>query len=366
MQQEDQYEVLFCDLCGTSVPVGDLDRGAAIRHHGKTIGACCLSVLRQGESPLAALGEPAAAAPARSGTGDRHALTVGIAVLAALAAATIFLDQKISRVATTQDEQHGRVSTAMHSDSEVLLKLDMAMDGTARKADVEALTERISTLDGAVQLHQEQMRQQVDQLRQGLTAVQQDTRQLGTQGIDYRPLFEDLRQQMQRQGAMIADLRTNAASSPAPAAPQAAPPAEPPAPETPAAPGLPDALTAQIKKLGDADAAVRFEAVDALLTSKNLAVLPHLLPMTRDSDAFVRRLTIEGLRDFKHVDSVDALLLALGDNDVDVRETAWSSLKKLTGQKIAFDAASPSKETRQRGQQRWQEWWDKNKATFGS
>jgi hypothetical protein len=364
--QQDQYEVLFCDLCGTSVPVADLDRGAAIRHHSKTIGACCLVVLRQGDSPLASLGEsPAAAAPARAGTGDRHALTIGIAVLAALAAATIFLDQKISRVATTQDEQHGRVSTAMQSDSEVLLKLDMAMDGTARKADVEALTERVSTLDGAVQLHQEQMRQQVDQLRQGLAAVQQDTRQLNSQGIDYRPLFEDLRQQLQRQGAMIAELRTNQGSPAAPA-PQSAPPAEPAKPDAPAAPGVPEALLAQIKKLGDADAAVRFEAVDALLTSKNLAVLPSLLPMARDSDAFVRRLTIEGLRDFKHVDSVDALLVALGDNDPDVRETAWSSLKKLTGQKIAFDAASPSKETRQRGQQRWQEWWDKNKATFGS
>ena len=39
---------------------------------------------------------------------------------------------------------------------------------------------------------------------------------------------------------------------------------------------------------------------------------------------------------------------------------------KLTGQKIPFDASAPNKETRLRGQQRWQEWWEKNRATFGS
>ena len=361
--QQDQFEVLFCDLCGTSVPIADLDRGAAIRHHAKTIGACCLAVLRQGESPLASIGEaPAASILARTGTGDRHSLTVGVAMLAAMAAATIFLDQKISRVAVVQDEQHARVSTAMQGDSEVLQGLGKAMDSAAHRADVEALIERFATLDGVVRLHQEQMRQQVEQLRQGLGTVQQETRQFGAQAIDYRPLFEDLRQQLQRQATLMADLRSTSAPVTALAVPQ---PDVPP-PDAPVTAGLPEALAAQVRKLGDADAAVRFAAVDALLTSKNLAVLPNLLPMARDSDAFVRRLTIEGLRDFKHVDAVEALLAALGDSDVDVRETAWSSLKKMTGQKIPFDAASLSKETRQRGQLRWQEWWDKNKATFGS
>jgi len=366
--QQDQFEVLFCDLCGTSVPVADLDRGVAIRHQAKTIGACCLGVLRQGESPLAAVGAAPAAAAAPAVPGDRHSLAIGIALLAAIAAATIFLDQKIASIAATQGDQHAKVSTAMQSDSEVLQGLGMAMDGAARKADVEALVERITTLDGAVQLHQEQMRQQVEQLRQGLGSVQQETRQVSAQSIDYRPLFDDLRQQLQRQAQVLADLRSASGSGSSGSGSSGAVPASVPSPEqaAPAAPGLPEALAAQVRKLADADAAVRFEAVDALLTSKNLAVLPSLLPMARDTDAFVRRLTIEGLRDFKHVDAVDALLVALGDNDPDVRETAWSSLKKLTGQKIAFDAASPSKETRQRGQQRWQEWWDKNKATFGS
>ena len=43
--QED-VEVSFCDLCGTSVPAGDLATGAAVQQRGKTIGACCLPGLR--------------------------------------------------------------------------------------------------------------------------------------------------------------------------------------------------------------------------------------------------------------------------------------------------------------------------------
>lgn len=105
MQQPDQVEVLFCDLCGTSVPVTDLERGVAIRHQAKTIGACCLGVLRQGDSPLANPGTPtpsashgSAAAPRQGGEG--RLLPVAVALLAALAAATVFLDQKIAAVDT--------------------------------------------------------------------------------------------------------------------------------------------------------------------------------------------------------------------------------------------------------------------------
>ena len=42
---QDDFDVQFCDLCGTSVPLADLESGAAVRHQAKTIGACCLAVL---------------------------------------------------------------------------------------------------------------------------------------------------------------------------------------------------------------------------------------------------------------------------------------------------------------------------------
>lgn len=368
--QQDQFEVLFCDLCGTSVPLADLERGAAIRHQAKTIGACCLSVLRKGDSPLANPGlapatAPAASAPAAAAGapgGESRLLPVAIFLLAALAAATIYLDQRIGVVDGELRRGQEQALQSRLSDSEVLQGVGVAMDAVARKADVEALTERLGGVDRALQLHQEQVRQQVESQRQLLGAVQQEVRQNAAAAVDYRPQFEEQRQQLQSLAASLASLQV------APPSPAAAPAVA--APQPPVADGnvaaLPDALAAAVKKLGDADAAVRFEAVDTLVASKNAAVQAYLLAMVRDADVYVRRLTVDGLRDFKHADVVEALIVALADSEPTVAETAWGSLKKLTGQKIPFDASAPNKEARLRGQQRWQEWWEKNRATFGS
>ena len=50
-----------------------------------------------------------------------------------------------------------------------------------------------------------------------------------------------------------------------------------------------------------------------MVQSKNSATLPYLLPMLKDGDPFVRRLTAEGLARFKQASSVDALLVTLAD-----------------------------------------------------
>lgn len=362
--QQDQIEVLFCDLCGASVPLADLERGAAVRHQAKTIGACCLTVLRQGDSPLANPGTPQAAPVGKPSASDGRLLPIAVLLLAGLAATTLFLDQRIGRLDAAVSTAHEQMQLAQRSDSDVLQGVGVAMDAVARKADVDALIERLTNLDSSQQGQQEQVRLQVESLRQGLAAVQQEARKLGAVAVDYRPLFDEQRQQLQRLQDALADLRS--VPAPGPAAPPAAEGSAPPPPAAAAADGVPEALAAQVRRLADADAAVRFEAVDALVASKNPAVLKALLPMARDADAFVRRLTIDGLREFKHPDAVEALLAALMDSDIPVAETAWSSLKKLTGQKIPFDASATSKDARLRAQQRWQEWWDKNKATFGS
>lgn len=369
--QQDQFEVLFCDLCGTSVPLTDLERGAAIRHQAKTIGACCLAVLRKGDSPLANPGLPTTAderqlAAPRAAGGEGRLLPVAVFLLAALAAATIYLDQKIESVGAVLRGNHEQVLLAQRSDSDVLQGVGVAMDAMARKTDVDALVERLSGFDRALQQAQDQARLQAEAVRQGLGSLQQEARQQNAGAVDYKPLFEDLRQQLQRMATALADLR--AAPVGGALQPRAEDPAgaQPPVAEVPVAPGLPEALVAHVKKLDNTDPAIRFEAVDALIGSKNPAVLKHLLPMARDADLYVRRLTVEGLRDFKQAEAVEQLIAALADSETTVAETAYGSLKKLTGQKIPFDAASPSKDTRLRGQQRWQEWWDKNKATFGS
>jgi len=358
--QEDLLEVTFCDLCGASVPVADLSSGAAVKHLGKTVGACCMSALSGAATQAAA-----PVAGARSAGAQAHLLPVAVVLLAAVASATIFLDQKISGADKEWRASHEQMKLAQRSDSDVLQTLGLAMDQVARKADLDDIKTKLAQVEGDLKQANEQLRPQLDQVTKELGSVRREIGGVMTATIDLGTRFDDLRQKQQRG---VADLlvaiekdgaRGAGTANPEPAAPAAAPAA------TPGAPALPEALAEQVKKLKSADPAVRFEAVDELLRSKNALILPHLLPIARDTDSFVRRLTVEGLRDFKKPEVVEALLVALTDNDDLVSETAWRSLKEVTGQKIPFEA-SGTKDARARAVQRWQEWWEKNKATFGA
>jgi HEAT repeat protein len=130
-----------------------------------------------------------------------------------------------------------------------------------------------------------------------------------------------------------------------------------------ATPGLPAALNHQVTRLQDADAGNRFEAVDQLVQSKDMAALPYLLPSLKDQDVFVRRLTAEGLGSFRDKTAVDALIVALADPEGIVRHTAHGALRKLTKQSIAFDPDASSS-ARAQAQRRWKDWWDKNREAF--
>ncbi len=352
--QQNEVQVVFCDLCGASVPAADLAAQSAVPLHGKVVGACCLPALRDAGSR----GAPAV----RQAPADARLLPVAITLLAALAAVTIYLDGKLANLDLAQQTNQEQVLQRLRSDGDVLQGVALAMDGAARKSDLDTLGERVGMVEAGLAAASEQDRQLLEQVRQGLASLHQQQQRRDAAVVDYRPLFDDLRQQILRQAAALAELRANPVGSPA--AEAAAPveaPVEPPADTG----GVPAALQPHVAKLASTVAALRFEAVDELLRSKDQAVLPHLLPMTRDPDEFVRRLTVEGLRDFKHVDAVEALLAALADADENVADTAWRSLRELTGQKLPFEAGA-TKDARARAQLRWQEWWEKNKATFGS
>jgi hypothetical protein len=356
--QQDDVEVSFCDLCGTSVPVADLNSGVAVRHQGKTIGGCCLPSLRG--NAAAPAGPVAHTTVVRSASPEGRLLPVAIALLAAIAAATIFLDQRTSEQDRVRLEEVKKLQEAQVSDSQVLQGLAVAMDAVPRRADLDAVLTRLGEVAAAASEAQQAQQKQFGRLAEELAAVAQEQRTQAAKSVDYGPLFEDLRQRQVRLADMVATLRAVA-----PSGEPANAPATPPATPEPAGPTLPPALAEHVKKLTSGDPAVRFEAVDELLRSKDQLALPHLLPLARDPDAFVRRLTVEGLSAWKRPEVVEALLTALGDTDEYVCDTAWRSLKDVTGQKIAFES-SGSKDARARAAQKWREWWEKNKATFGS
>ncbi|MEQ1632516.1 MAG: HEAT repeat domain-containing protein, partial [Planctomycetota bacterium] len=83
-------------------------------------------------------------------------------------------------------------------------------------------------------------------------------------------------------------------------------------------------------RLFSTDAATRFEAVDDLLRRKEPAAITTLIKCATDQDSFLRRLVIEGLRDYPGDETTTALLLALTDEDAEVAEAAWVSLRVVT------------------------------------
>lgn len=350
----DDVEVLFCDLCGTSVAVGDLANGAAVRHQGKIVGGCCLPALRGGGPPTMVRSAATAA------SSDAKGLVAVVVVLAAIAAATLYLDHRATTAWGGASDQQARLLEAQSSDSQVLAAVAVALDGVPRRAEVEDLAAQVRELAASTAEARAALRAEVAALSNDLAALAAAVRALGNQTVDYRPLFEDLRQ---RQVRLLDAVSSWRAAAP-PAAAENAPAAVPP-PEATPAPGLPPALAEHVRRLAAADPATRFEAVDELLRSKDAAVLPHLLPMAKDADPFVRRLTVEGLTEWRRPEVVETLLAAMADADEYVRDTAWRSLREVSGQKFPFDTAA-SKEARARALQKWQEWWDKNKAAFGS
>jgi hypothetical protein len=354
--QED-VEVSFCDLCGTSVPAGDLATGAAVRHQGKTIGGCCLPGLRA-EAPAAVA--PAVVRP--SAPAEVRILPAAIVVLAAIAAATLFLEQRVTSSDAANRAAIDKLAEAQASDSQVLASLAVNMDAVPRRADHDAVVAKIDEVAAAAAKALGEQRKQLDALAADLAAVSSEQRTLAGKVIDYRPLIEDVRDRQVRLVDLIATLRAVAPVAenqpiPAPAAKQ---PEEASAP-----PALSPALVEALKKLQSQDPAVRFEAADVLLRSKEASVLPQLAPLARDPDRFVRSLIVDGLRAWKRPEAVEALLQALADADENVRDMAWRSLKEVTGQKLPFES-NGSKDARARAIQKWQEWWDKNKATFGA
>ncbi|MFN9704576.1 MAG: HEAT repeat domain-containing protein [Planctomycetota bacterium] len=355
MDQGD-VEVLFCDLCGSSVPLGDVPSGLAVRHHGSTVGKCCLPALRQ-SGPAAA--SPAAVTAPRAVAGEGRSTLLGVVVVAAAALTMLFLDRQLQRLDQAQTVRLDALRDAQKSDSQVLGGVAVALDGVARRSDLDAIAAAVANGAGETAAVRVEVAKRLDELAAAIAAAAQQAR-AGV--VDYAPLFEDLRQRQ---------LRILDRLAAAPAAAPAAVPTPTPEPVAPAAShdapvlGLPAALAEAARKLAAGDPAVRFEGVDELQRSKDAAAVPLLLPLLRDPDPFVRRLVAEGFAAHKRADVVEGLLAALGDADEYVRDTAWRSLKDVTGQKLPFESAG-TKDARARATARWQEWWDKNKAGFGA
>jgi hypothetical protein len=359
---EQNLEVFFCDVCNSSVPAKDLETKAAVRVGERVIGRCCIASITP---PPAAGPVPAAAAsttpPGAPAAGGSWAFST-VVVLIAVAGAAWFLDWRSGHEQATARQLVVDLGAQVQAQSQQIVELERRLQGLPARADLDALGTRIEQSG-------DKDRQAIDALRDSLVRIEREL-----EGVRKAASGSNVVDQMVAQRldsidgsvrALLADLAALKAQPRAPAAPSEAGMDRPPesAPATPEEPGIPAEIAHLIARLADPEPENRFEAVDKLVQSRHKEARVPLLKMLKDSDPFVRRLTADGLQHFRHVESVDALLEALADPDSLIRHAAYTSLKGLTGQKLAFDADA-SRDERTTAQRRWQEWWRTARKSF--
>ncbi len=372
--QAQELEVFFCDLCNTSVPQRDLELGVAARVKGRVVGQCCLGQLRgiaQATQPAAAAAPVAKPTPAVVAVGSAPRgglLATAVVLLAAIAAGAMFLDWRLTVESEALARRINAIEGGVGGLGERLPVLEDRLAVLAGTADLDRLRERLDGIaqsmvdrelrlqaalegtNGRIEVLSKDLHREVAQLGEG----QRD------QGAALSAFGREVRDVSRELAAAMIDLR--AAARPAPAM---MPPASVAAEDGSAAPivALAPELATEVARLADPDPGTRFEAVDKLLESGDMAVLDALLPMAVDVDPFVRRLTIDGLSGFRAAASVETLIEALGDSESIVRHAAYGALRRLTGQELAYDPDGRPDDLRA-GQKRWAGWWEKNRDTF--
>ncbi len=86
---------------------------------------------------------------------------------------------------------------------------------------------------------------------------------------------------------------------------------------------------------------------ERLAAAANLRVMPHLLSL-KSRVALLRLAAVRALPNVKSAVAVEALLVAIGDQDARVRMAAAEGLEKLTGQSFGEDA------------EKWTAWWQES------
>jgi HEAT repeat protein len=385
-------KILFCDLCNESVPQADLDQGRAFLRKGRVVCAVCDRSMsapgaagpfgggagaEEGGAGTATLAPPAAATLAppavhpAAHTGREHArvehaprtggtgVWLAIVTLVFSAAAFALLVDRL----TTLEGAMQRGDRNLSGDLALAeMRLDQALAGLDDRE--RALTDRLqaSVAEGragaedvgrelskelaAAQSETAHLAQTLAGLQAELTRARDDARAHHDELAGrLNRAEEDLHYYSQR----LSDLEM-AALRPVAVQPDASEPKG----GAPAWQGL-------LADLASPLAGTRLQAVDALGETKDPAVVPHLLPILKDPDIFVRMSVARVLGDLGSLDAVPALIDALEDPEAAVREASIVALKQMTGRDFRFDPLGPEAERAKRVKA-WRDWWEKEGA----
>src|SRR5262249_28357993 len=121
---------------------------------------CCLAVLRTAPAAGAAPVVPPGPRPDR---GDSRLLPLGIAVLAAVAAATIFVDSRVQNLEDRSMRKLAELDGSLKGNAAGVTKVGADLDGVARRSDFDSLGERFAAIDAAGGKLSDQLRTQSEE-----------------------------------------------------------------------------------------------------------------------------------------------------------------------------------------------------------
>jgi len=379
-------KIHFCDLCNESVPEGDLSTGKAFLRAGRVVCVTCDALMSGANEPGGAIPPVAGEHPAQHAGHHpaRHAATsrsvaahvpaparrsgggtwVGLVALAFAVLAAWFFSDELSRVQGDQEALSadlGRGLTRLETDVdefsqrargrsaalEMRLQEDLNSTESAIEAAVASLREDFRTASSRMEAIESGVAQLSESLRESEEGAGRRLDDLMAQAMKSRKEFEGLSTRLEQTETLVA-----AGAMVAPAARNVA-----------AEPVRPPRFAAELADLVSTNAGTRWNAVQALGETGDPDVVPHLIPILKDPDVFVRMAVARVFGDLGAPEAVEPLIGALEDEEPVVREAAMAGLHLITGRDFDFDpSAKPA--DRERKVKAWRQWWNKARDEY--
>lgn len=375
-------DIEFCDICGESVPNGDVDDGTAKRFGDRLVCKRCDDAMTRHIGPAAAATQGGAAFAAAHdhagalghvhGPGHVHGHGLGRADgsgplwLAAACVAVVALVGylAVDRVQDAERRVQADVAGQMvHLEDRIaglehVLRHSVAPifeeDRDAPRFD--ALAARLETIEGRLddRLDPDLLFAEFEQVSADLRAVSAalgDDAEAGLRATDTRldAIADDvarLRDDLSLLARSLLEVLEDA-----PQVAQA--PAEI---KREAAESQPDWIVF-VPSLSSDDEGERWNAVEELGASGDPEAAEHLVPMLRDRELFVRMAAARVLGDLGNELAITPLIDALEDVEPSVRESAVLSLRLLTNRSFGFEPNGEVRD-RQRTSKKWRDWWE--------
>lgn len=360
-------DVIFCDICNESVPLGDLREGRAERIKERVVCSACqmaMGVAEGGEAHESNAGRPVPAPGARAVARPRR--TIAGEWVAAASMLTMGLGgwyvldevdrQRVAGAEATADQ----VGELRRSVSGVESRLFDEVLRANRMAETgpTALLAELAALRGLLEAERDFARSERERIAQDLTRM---TEQIGgmvraqAEDSDSARAITALENGLAQAHEDI-DLLARSLLEGLEAGPDRAP-AEL---RAEVAEDQPEWL-AWLGGLASADPGERWDTVEQLGQTGDPQCAEHLMPLLDDNDLFVRLAAARVLGDLGNTSAVPELIDALEDSEPSVRETALLSLRRLTHREFGFDPSAREAE-RERRIREWRKWWERSSA----